>query len=1095
MILSSGDTDDPGCQEPLCLRGDELVKDNRNSQLTMQVWEVMSINKEKDKNLSDCSTEIPISPSKDMLCDKERIKHSSLKRNSEVMDFANSKSETKSRRVDEPSGFLELGGADHMQPRVVLTDIYRKTRNHSDTILDTIPNKQEAPRDIGGKLEEDLGIKQENTEHEEIDNDIGALQQLASLADDDLSPNQSAVIIKSEPQDPGYYHSQNTVNEGNINTDTGPSKQGASENSTDSHRSSYNNVLVIKPENTELDVQDVIPNNPQNMPILSSLVSESPVLTNHSLGTGSNSILQSGNPFQRFKLSPSGPTLIKQGTLVPVAILKDGNLSYKSQHKDIGQKGGKPNKDFATSGETETVNHGLSKPNQLPYFRFTNYKFTDSGKRYCNSTVSVPGKDIQDLAKVPVASETGQNSKKTTYSFTNYKFRKYGEGQTVMETQPNPVPVSQGPLNQTKGYRLECGKCPAMFTSVSSLKQHMTRVHSQFQIGTMSSAAIGQSPESASLAGQDIGYDKQCVRCGVSFDSTKSLLMHVPNVHDKNDGKSSNVKFPNQRYMDSSEKSIFKKGVFKKKPGTELKCNECQNIFKSQSSFDRHMIREHNPSFLWQCYFQGCKSRFPVESQLQAHLQSHSKCLQCPEIFNSPLLLKYHMDKAHNPQDPWKCQFENCEYRFPTKFQLQSHFKSHSKCVICHQYFNTPESLKDHMFAAHNREDTFPVKFEAPEFEAPVESDNKCSLCHQPFDTSMLLNLHMIKDHNPEYQHQCRYKSCQYRFATLSELEEHAKGHGNTYNHQCRICDQWFNSIPALETHTAAKHDNLGKVEVYSGIYRHCAKCKVCFETDEALKKHKCRPSKANLVKFEVYSDIFKQCAKCKLCFESDDALKEHKCSNKLADLLCNTNDKLSKPATSGDDSNLKCAECQHNFISLLSLKHHVAKKHNPFYEFRCEFPFCHYRFLTQSELEAHSKSHGNIYAYRCPRCNQGFQRKSEMDSHLVSKHSVIKRTGDFHTCDKCSTAFKSSTELNGHVMKKHCFCVIKSQSTTSAQSVDTQTHAHSCPTCNQCFRSKGEMESHLIYIHGVVKSPPPTVRDLLMQRRSDSNLDCNIPI
>ena len=1058
--------------------------------------EMLPSNKEKDECLADNSTKRRPSPSKDMLCDKERKTHSSLKRNSDVMDFANSKSETKIRRVDKPPRFMQLEFGDHMQPRVVLTDIYRKARNHSDTILDSIPNKQEAPQNIEGKLEENLGVKQEKIDAEEIDKDIGALQHLASLADNGLSPDQSAVIIKSEPQDPGYYDSMNNVNEGNINTDAEQSDQGAPDNCTDSHWSSYNNVLEIKPDNTELGVQDVKPNNPRNMPILSSLVSESPVFTNHSLGTSSNNIMQLGDPVQSFKLSPSGPTLIKQGTLVPVAILKDGKLSYNGQHNVIGLKGGKSTKDFATGGKKESsVNNGIP---QLPYFRFTNYKFTDSGKRYCNSTVSVPGKDIQDLAKVPVASETGQNSKKTTYSFTNYKFRKYGEGQTVMETQPNPVPVSQGPLNQTKGYRLECGKCPAMFTSVSSLKQHMTRVHSQFQIGTMSSAAVGQSPESASLAGQDIGYDKQCLGCGACFDSTKSLLMHIRSVHDNKDGKSSNVKYPNQRDMDSSEKSIFKKGIFKKKPRTELKCNECQNMFKSQSSFDRHMIREHNPSFLWQCHFQGCKSRFPVESQLQAHLQSHSKCLQCPEIFNSPLLLKYHMDKTHNPQDPWKCQFENCQYRFPTKFQLQSHFKSHSKCVICHQFYPTPESLKDNMFVAHNREEgKFPIKFEfeAPEFESPVESDNKCSLCHQHFDTSMLLNLHMIKDHNPEYQHQCRYKSCQYRFATLSELEEHAKGHGNTYNHQCRTCDQWFNSIPALETHTAAKHDNLDKVEVYSGIYRHCAKCKVCFETDEALKKHKCRPSKANLVKFEVYSDIFKQCAKCKLCFESDDALKEHKCSNKLADLLCNTNDKLSKPATSGDDSNLKCAECQHNFISLLSLKHHVAKKHNPFYEYRCEFPFCHYRFLTQSELEAHSKSHGNIYAFRCPRCNQGFQRKSEMESHLVSKHAVTKRTGDFHTCDKCSTAFKTSTELSDHVMKKHCFCIIKSQSTTSAQSVDTQTHAHSCPRCNQGFRSQGEMASHLIYIHGVVKSPPPTVRDLLMQRRSDSDLNGNIPI
>jgi hypothetical protein len=145
-------------------------------------------------------------------------------------------------------------------------------------------------------------------------------------------------------------------------------------------------------------------------------------------------------------------------------------------------------------------------------------------------------------------------------------------------------------------------------------------------------------------------------------------------------------------------------------------CTKCNKVYKDSRSFKSHVIRcgenEANSSQnasrrnesegvisyhtitrkLFTC--QSCQKSFSKKTNLQRHMESHSKSLQerkgriCPEcskLFTKEGLTE-HLRLVHkigSPINTIKCSFTNCSKYFPSKSRLERHIKAiHTERIV-----------------------------------------------------------------------------------------------------------------------------------------------------------------------------------------------------------------------------------------------------------------------------------------------------------------------------------------------------------------------------------------------------------------------------
>jgi len=132
-------------------------------------------------------------------------------------------------------------------------------------------------------------------------------------------------------------------------------------------------------------------------------------------------------------------------------------------------------------------------------------------------------------------------------------------------------------------------------------------------------------------------------------------------------------------------------------------------------------------------------------------------CPHCDKKFMRGYNMRVHIDRVHNKNKPWQCQF--CEKSFATTSDLKQHMSSHGmgkihKCADCGRQFNNRDSAILHR-KQHNNERT-----------------HVCLECGKGFFKSSCLTRHM-RCHTGEKPFSCQF--CERKFSQVTTLKHHKK--------------------------------------------------------------------------------------------------------------------------------------------------------------------------------------------------------------------------------------------------------------------------------------------------------------------------------
>ncbi|XP_062295275.1 zinc finger protein 397-like [Scomber scombrus] len=191
-------------------------------------------------------------------------------------------------------------------------------------------------------------------------------------------------------------------------------------------------------------------------------------------------------------------------------------------------------------------------------------------------------------------------------------------------------------------------------------------------------------------------HDKKidCTVCGITYQSTKDLVIHLKGHHNKHYfcdvcGKT----FANNRCLRLHGK--IHTGI------KEFVCQECGKTFYRREHLIVH-VRTHSGEKPYHCDI--CGKAFSQSQNLTIHKRSHSgerpyHCSMCGKLFNTSSHLKTHM-RYHSGEKPYPCDI--CGKCFRQSGQMTRHRTTHTgerpySCHVCGMRYRFAPNLKVHL--------------------------------------------------------------------------------------------------------------------------------------------------------------------------------------------------------------------------------------------------------------------------------------------------------------------------------------------------------------------------------------------------------------
>ncbi|XP_070200627.1 zinc finger protein 93-like [Littorina saxatilis] len=614
----------------------------------------------------------------------------------------------------------------------------------------------------------------------------------------------------------------------------------------------------------------------------------------------------------------------------------------------------------------------------------------------------------------PEMMSDGESEEVDTCSETKPATKKMNEGKMVEE--------NQGKKRDSKK-PFSCDICGSTFKAARYVKDHERRVHKMLPAQPHHKSELFQASDKRE---SDLMASKS--KRSIPERRSKRKVRQIISTEISSD-------FSDAETSLVTDKVKVTDGSNLTDAQDSFECSDCGKVLKSWRTLKRHKVFVHTDS-----------RPFP--------------CTQCSLRFKAKNTLKDHISFVHTDERPFPCT--QCSLRFKTKVQLSTHIRcKHTDerpfpCPHCSKCFKTKETMKDHVSFVHLNERPFP-----------------CSQCSLRCKTKVHLNRHIRSKHLNEKPFQCAH--CSTRFKQKTSLSAHILSKhssskettdcDNTSDkpYQCKYCSASFKVEGTLSAHVLIKHKDMdndcgdrpfacphcpwkfkGNFALTSHIARvhenqrpfPCLQCTMSFKSKDELSSH---------VNRRHNTETPHQCTDCGRCFKIKSALNQHFCKPK------------------------ECPICGHMLNCLSSYEHHMKRKHSQD-SFKCST--CDMGFLSERELEVHTRTHTKEKPFTCEFCGQSFGRLIYLTYHRNGRHLNTRP----YKCDICHKGFNSHPSLWQHKRrhlgdkKYSCDQCGKKfyQSSTMKEHALTHTdlRSYACSVCGKTYRSRGNLYYHVKHSH-----------------------------
>ncbi|KAM6163882.1 transcriptional repressor CTCFL [Rhynchocyon petersi] len=305
-----------------------------------------------------------------------------------------------------------------------------------------------------------------------------------------------------------------------------------------------------------------------------------------------------------------------------------------------------------------------------------------------------------------------------------------------------------------------------------------------------------------------------------------------------------------------------------------------------------------------------------------------------------------------------------CKFTCSRMSSFNRHMKTHTNnkphmCHICLKAFRTVSLLRNHI---NTHTGTRPYK---------------CQDCDMAFVTSGELIRHRRYRHTHEKPFRCPH--CSYASVEGSKLQRHIRSHTGERPFQCSLC-----SYASKDTYKLKRH-----MRTHSGEKPYeCQVCHARFTQSGTRKTHIQQKHSKNVPKYP--------CPHCATIIA------------RKSDLNVHLRNMHTYKATE-----MRCRYCPDVFHERYALLQH-QRAHK---EKRFECAQCSYICKQERHMTAHMRTHTKKKTFACPACDQHFQKKQLLNTH-VKKHHNSSFVPNAHKCPGCGKGFSRWHNMHRHAQK-----------------------------------------------------------------------------
>ena len=279
------------------------------------------------------------------------------------------------------------------------------------------------------------------------------------------------------------------------------------------------------------------------------------------------------------------------------------------------------------------------------------------------------------------------------------------QGKELQENETPTLPKPQQ-IQSDHAKFLECEFCKKTFKLNGKLKIHLKSNKCQKQNQTSSKRtepnmedsienAIDRSkdefikPKPAKIARVRVGNEAkklnyQCHKCTKTFEEKDGIIEHVTFQHSKINCDVCGKIF--------DESLALKKHYSDEHLTENILCDKCDKVFFTKEVLKEHQFMAHEDVKCGKC------DKTFSNQKLREHVENRVSCKTCKiKLCNDDLLANH--TKLHKS---YKCEI--CLKAFNYESGLLYHKFSHereNKCDSCHETFNSPKRLQDHVKCNH----------------------------------------------------------------------------------------------------------------------------------------------------------------------------------------------------------------------------------------------------------------------------------------------------------------------------------------------------------------------------------------------------------